>query len=564
MSRDCPQGGGGGRGGGGSNACFKCGEEGHMSRDCPNSAGGGNSEGRKGGCFKCGEDGHMARDCPNAANMPVDPDKKPAVSYIPPPPPEDEEHIFQTMQKGINFDKYDKISVEVSGNNKPSHGIASFEEADLEECFKENVRKANYDKPTPIQKWAIPIILAQRDLMACAQTGSGKTAAFLLPVLSQMLRNGIEGSSFTEVQEPQAIIVGPTRELVSQIHTEARKFSYNTIVRPVVVYGGVQTFHQLSDIAKGAHMVVGTPGRLLDFIGRGKIGLKKVKFLILDEADRMLDLGFKDDIRKLMNELGMPPKNERQTLMFSATFPEEVQMLAKELLNDYLFITVGRVGSANTDIEQFVYNVAQFDKRQKLIDLLNQCPNERVLVFVEQKRNADFLASFLSQSELPTTSIHGDREQREREIALGDFKSGRKPILVATSVAARGLDIPGVMHVVNYDMPKEIDEYVHRIGRTGRCGNTGKATTFFNPDNDSSLARALAKILTDAQQELPSWLEDLAQGSYGSGGFTGTGGSSDIRGGSSRFNDGGFEGHDDMSTMGGSGGGGGGGDDAWD
>jgi superfamily II DNA/RNA helicase len=205
----------------------------------------------------------------------------------------------------------------------------------------------------------------------------------------------------------------------------------------------------------------------------------------------------------------MPAKTERQTLMFSATFPEEVQQLARELLNDYIFVTVGHVGGANNDIEQHVVQVDQLNKREKLVSILNEQGNQRTLVFVEQKRHADFLASFLSQSEFPTTSIHGDREQREREEALSDFKSGKAPILVATSVAARGLDIPNVNHVINYDMPQSIDEYVHRIGRTGRVGNLGLATSFFN-DKNKNIVKELVEILEEAHQEVPSWLESLA------------------------------------------------------
>ena len=243
--------------------------------------------------------------------------------------------------------------------------------------------------------------------MGCAQTGSGKTAAFLLPVLTGMIRDGVEDGAFSEAQTPAAIIVGPTRELVLQIYQEALKFAYSTIIRPVVVYGGTSVGHQLRQVEQGAHMVVGTPGRLLDFIGKGKISLSKCRYLILDEADRMLDMGFEHEIRKLVEQLGLPGKTERQTLMFSATFPEEIQKLAADFLNDYLFCTVGRVGSANTDITQTVHEVSEFDKREKLVSILNESGSDRTLVFVETKRNADFLATFLSQSEFPTTSIHG-------------------------------------------------------------------------------------------------------------------------------------------------------------
>jgi probable ATP-dependent RNA helicase DDX4 len=507
--------------------CYKCGESGHMGRDCTKESAEGGS-GRSGGsgdnkgCHKCGEAGHFAREC---TKEPAEGEKKRVPPYVPPPLPDDDEHVFETIQKGINFDKYDQIHVECTGHNaiRESDTISSFAGADLDDVFKENVHKAHYDKPTPIQKWAIPAIMKGRDLMSCAQTGSGKTAAFLLPVLTLMRRAGITGSAFSEIQEPQAIVIGPTRELVAQIYHESRKFARNTMIKSVVLYGGVSTQHNISEINKGVHIVIGTPGRLLDIINKGLIGLGKVQFLILDEADRMLDMGFLPAVKQLI--AGLPSKADRQTLMFSATFPDEIQRLAQEILkDDYLFIVVGIVGGANTDIEQIVYRVDALGKREKLISILNESGASRTLVFVEQKRNADFLASFLSQTEFPTTSIHGDREQREREEALMDFKMGKAKVLVATSVAARGLDISGVDHVINYDMPSSIDEYVHRIGRTGRCGNIGRATSFFDPNSDQILARPLIKVLVDAHQQIPDWLEELAQASVGVGGFTNAGG----------------------------------------
>jgi probable ATP-dependent RNA helicase DDX4 len=388
-----------------------------------------------------------------------------------------------------------------------------------------------------------------------------------------MLNTGIEGSAFSEVQEPAAIIIGPTRELVVQINNEARKFANGTMLRPCVVYGGTSVMSQLGNISKGAHIVTGTPGRLLDFISKGKLGLGKLKYLVLDEADRMLDMGFKPDIERLLAMPGMPSKDQRQTLLFSATFPTEIQQLAGDILNDYLFITVGKVGGANSDIEQRVFQVNQMEKRDKLVSILNETGRDRTLVFVETKKGADFLATYLSQSEFPATSIHGDRLQNEREEALRDFKTGRAPILIATSVAARGLDIPGVEHVVNYDLPKEVDEYVHRIGRTGRCGNLGKATSFFDPGKDGDIGRTLVKILSDARQEVPDWLDEIAQGSFG-GSFAG--GSGDFGGRDTRkgkFGGGGGGGFDDFGDADGfgatNGGGGGMGfstaaDDDWD
>uniref|UniRef100_A0A2K5DP42 RNA helicase n=1 Tax=Aotus nancymaae TaxID=37293 RepID=A0A2K5DP42_AOTNA len=434
----------------------------------------------------------------------------PKVTYIPPPPPEDEDSIFAHYQTGINFDKYDTILVEVSGHDVPP-AILTFEEAHLCQTLNNNIAKAGYTKLTPVQKYSIPIILAGRDLMACAQTGSGKTAAFLLPILAQMMRDGVTASRFKELQEPECIIVAPTRELVNQIYLEARKFSFGTCVRAVVIYGGTQLGHSIRQIVQGCNILCATPGRLMDIIGKEKIGLKQIKYLVLDEADRMLDMGFGPEMKKLISCPGMPSKEQRQTLMFSATFPEEIQRLAAEFLkSNYLFVAVGQVGGACRDVQQTVLQVGQFSKREKLVEILRNIGDERTMVFVETKKKADFIATFLCQEKISTTSIHGDREQREREQALGDFRSGKCPVLVATSVAARGLDIENVQHVINFDLPSTIDEYVHRIGRTGRCGNTGRAISFFDPESDNHLAQPLVKVLSDAQQDVPAWLEEIA------------------------------------------------------
>ncbi|XP_068612309.1 probable ATP-dependent RNA helicase DDX4 [Brachionichthys hirsutus] len=478
---------------------------------------GGRGGGGRGGYR--GEDEEVFVQRENKENMDGKDEERPRVTYIPPELPQDENSIFAHYKTGINFDKYDAIPVDVSGNNPPP-AILTFEAAALCESLRKSIAKSGYVKPTPVQKHGMPIISAGRDLMACAQTGSGKTAAYLLPILQQLMVDGVASSSFCELQEPEALIVAPTRELINQIYLEARKFAYGTCVRPVVVYGGVSTLHQIKDISRGCSVLCGTPGRLLDLVGRGKVGLSKLRYFVLDEADRMLDMGFEADMRRLVGSFGMPSKETRQTLMFSATFPEDIQRLAGDFLkSDYLFLAIGLVGGACSDVEQTVVQVAKFSKREKLLDFLRTTGTERTLVFVGTKRLADFIAVYLCQEEVPTTSIHGDREQREREIALGDFRSGKCPVLVATSVAARGLDIPDVQHVVNFDLPNNIDEYVHRIGRTGRCGNTGRAVAFFDPEADGSLARDLVGILSKAQQEIPSWLEETAFSGSGATGF---------------------------------------------
>ncbi|KAL8600995.1 hypothetical protein ACOMHN_030652 [Nucella lapillus] len=356
-----------------------------------------------------------------------------------------------------------------------------------------------------------------------------EVTSFLLPVLCGMITRGLESSQFSLEKTPQVVVVAPTRELATQIQWEAAKFSKGTDVQTAVVYGGTDRRHQRMRLLKGANLVVGTPGRLLDFIRDSTISLAKVQYLILDEADRMLDLGFEPDIRKLVETFGMPPKGQRQTLMFSATFKEEIQRLAGDFLQDYLFITVGIVGGACADVTQTFLQVDQFQKREHLCQILNEMGTQKVLVFVGQKRNADFLASFLSQSGYPTTSIHGDRLQREREEALRAFREGKSSILIATNVAARGLDIPEVAHVINYDMPADIDEYVHRIGRTGRCGNLGHATSFYNPDTDHAMVGHLVRILGEANQEVPDWLADYANTAGGGGRGTGRFASKDIR-----------------------------------
>lgn len=419
---------------------------------------------------------------------------------------------------GINFDNYDEIPVEASGNDVPE-AVTVFGPP-LEEHLLNNIELARYTKPTPVQKYSIPIVANGRDLMACAQTGSGKTGGFLFPILSESFHKGpapIPPRTTIAKGYPTSLVLAPTRELVSQIYEESRKFAYRSWVRPCVVYGGADIGTQIRQISAGCDLLVATPGRLVDLLERGRISLANIKYLVLDEADRMLDMGFEPQIRRIVEAEDMPDVQNRQTLMFSATFPRDIQMLARDFLKDYIFLSVGRVGSTSQNITQNVLYVEDEEKKSALLDLLSAENGGLTLVFVETKRMADALCDFLIHQNFPATAIHGDRTQRERERALESFRNGSTPIMVATAVAARGLDIPNVTHVINYDLPTDIDDYVHRIGRTGRAGNVGTATAFFNRNN-KNIVRELYDILKEANQEVPRFLDDVKrEASYGKG-----------------------------------------------
>ena len=470
---------------------------------------------------------------------------------------DDERELFkEQMATGIKFDDYDKIPVEISGRGSEEIvPIERFRDAKLHHLIIDNVDRCRYTRPTPVQKHSIPIILTGRDLMSCAQTGSGKTAAFLLPSIDLMLREGPpelpvstkgRGDFYpnaTRKAYPVTLILAPTRELASQIYEESRKFCFKTGIRPMVVYGGADVRTQFREMDKGCDLLVATPGRLMDLIDRARCSVELVRHLIFDEADRMLDMGFEPQIRKIVEQSGMP--EERQSTMFSATFPKEVQHLARDFLYDYVYLTVGRVGATASQITQQLRFVEEFNKYRELKRLLEEQVEEGLtLVFVETKRKADELENSLRNEGYPATSIHGDRAQWEREEALKLFKSGRLPILVATDVAARGLDIPNVNHVINYDLPSNIDDYVHRIGRTGRAGNAGTATSFVN-DSNRNILNELWASLEETKQEIPSWFQSMcASGRFSSGGF-GRPGKGKGKGGS-RGGPGGFSGSRDI------------------
>jgi ATP-dependent RNA helicase DDX3X len=445
-----------------------------------------------------------------------------------------ESELFEGLQNtGLNFEKYKDITVESQGDSVPIP-ISSFDEIDLGAVLRNSIRLSNYTTPTPVQKHGIPIIMAGRDLMACAQTGSGKTNAFLFPMISEMCRHMVSDSRQQVASSgyrnsykvfPTALILAPTRELAQQIHQEARKATYRSHIRCVVVYGGADSKSQIQELERGCHVLVATPGRLIDMIERGKVNVSAIKFLCIDEADRMLDMGFEHQIREIVGQT--PIAGERQTLMFSATFPKTIQRLAEDFLYGYIFLKVGRIGSTTESITQRIKWIEDHEKKSALVDILPTVDG-LTLVFCETKRMADNLEEFLYNNGFSTASIHGDRTQSEREAALNAFKEGRVNILVATDVAARGLDISNVRHVINFDLPHDIDDYVHRIGRTGRAGHDGFATAFFN-DKNSNIASDLVTLLEEAGQDVESWLLEMGRrystrgGNYGKRGRGGRG-----------------------------------------
>jgi len=342
--------------------------------------------------------------------------------------------------------------------------------------------------------------------MGCAQTGSGKTAAFLLPIIAQLLRGGYQSGPDRDGEGVRihALVLSPTRELAVQTYQESIKFSRGTRIRSAVAYGGDPMSQQLRNIRGGCDIMVATPGRLNDMLKRRAISVKEVKFLVLDEADRMLDMGFEPQIREIVERYNMPVTGTRQTMMFSATFAQEVQSLAASFLFDYVFLTVGRVGAAADLVTQkFVQIFDESEKFPKLCDILKDLKG-KTLVFCETKSTTAQTSYQLKRNGYNATAIHGDLDQRERTAALGAFTSGHVNILIATDVAGRGLDIKGVETVINYQLPKYIDSYVHRIGRTGRAGKSGQALSFIGPA-DSGMISDLTATLADANQEIPEW-----------------------------------------------------------
>ncbi len=356
------------------------------------------------------------------------------------------------------------------------------------------VADEGYQDPTPIQAKAIPAILARRDIMGCAQTGTGKTAGFTLPLLQLLAPQA--NTSISPARHPvRALILVPTRELAAQVHDSVKAYGRHLPLRSTVVYGGIDMAPQLKALHAGVEILVATPGRLLDHVQQKSVNLSRVEILVLDEADRMLDMGFLPDIKRILACL--PP--QRQNLLFSATFSEEIKRLANQLLRNPLLIEVARRNAPADLVKHQVFEVPALRKRALLAHLIRTRDMKQVLVFVRMKRDANRLARELVRDGIEATAIHSDRTQGEREQALQEFKDGKATVLVATDIAARGIDIEELPYVVNYELPYTPEDYVHRIGRTGRAGLPGEAISLMCPDE----TRMLADIEKLLKRELP-------------------------------------------------------------
>ncbi|KAA0053652.1 DEAD-box ATP-dependent RNA helicase 46 [Cucumis melo var. makuwa] len=424
---------------------------------------------------------------------------------------------------GLSADSYrQRHEITFSGDNVPAP-FSSFEVTGFPPEILREVHNAGFSAPTPIQAQSWPIALQSRDIVAIAKTGSGKTLGYLIPgfIHLKRIRNDPKLG-------PTVLVLSPTRELATQIQDEAVKFGKSSRISCACLYGGAPKGPQLRDIDRGVDIVVATPGRLNDILEMRRVSLHQVSYLVLDEADRMLDMGFEPQIRKIVKEV--PAR--RQTLMYTATWPKEVRKIASDLLVNPIQVNIGNVDElvANKSITQHIEPLAPLEKHRRLEQILrSQEPGSKVIIFCSTKKMCDQLARNLTR-QFGAAAIHGDKSQGERDHVLGQFRTGRTPVLVATDVAARGLDIKDIRVVINYDFPSGVEDYVHRIGRTGRAGATGIAYTFFG-EQDAKYASDLIKILEGANQRVPPELRDMASRSYGMAKFRRWGSGSDGRDG---------------------------------
>ncbi|XP_044152720.1 probable ATP-dependent RNA helicase DDX5 [Bufo gargarizans] len=395
--------------------------------------------------------------------------------------------------------------ITVRGQNCPKP-VLQFHEASFPVTIMEALKRQNFTEPTPIQSQGWPVALSGLDMVGVAMTGSGKTLSYLLPGIVH-----INHQPFLQRGDgPILLVLAPTRELAQQVQQVAAEYGRACRLKSTCIYGGAPKGPQLRDLERGVEICIATPGRLIDFLEAGKTNLNRCTYLVLDEADRMLDMGFEPQIRKIVDQI----RPDRQTLMWSATWPKEVRQLAEDFLKDYVHINIGALElSANHNILQIVDVCNEGEKDDKLVRLMEEIMSEKenkTIVFVETKRRCDELTRRLRRDGWPAMGIHGDKSQQERDWVLNEFKHGKSPILIATDVASRGLDVEDVKFVINYDYPNSSEDYIHRIGRTARSTNTGTAYTFFTPNNAKQVGDLIA-VLREANQTINPKLLQLVE-----------------------------------------------------
>lgn len=427
---------------------------------------------------------------------------------------ESRESASRSNQDVVSWRQHHSVNIEDPDCKwKP---VCYFNELDVPSALTDVFKQNKFECPTPVQAQSWPIALRGQDCIAIARTGSGKTLGFLVPAMVHIRAQ----KPLQRGDGPMCVILTPTRELCQQVEEEANKFGHAMGVRTTPVYGGAPKFEQRNKLRDGTEIVVACPGRLLDFIQSRETNMHRCSFLILDEADRMLDMGFEPQIRKIVSQM----RKDRQTLMYSATWPKEVRRLADDFLQRPGLLQIGNAGdelAANPNIQQIVEVVEEYDKPTKFTKFMERAYQGRVvkaIVFTDTKRACDYLAQELGKRGWPVAPIHGDKDQRQRDAVLKDFRAGKIPILIATDVAARGLDITDVEYVINYDFPSTLEDYVHRIGRTARGDRKGTAYSLITRQHGKHV-RGLCEIMRKAGQDVPPEVEALASsGGYGGGG----------------------------------------------
>eukprot|EP00210_Caulerpa_lentillifera_P008489 g8098.t1 len=420
-------------------------------------------------------------------------------------PPSKYRHMTQEELQSIR----EKYHIVCEGQHIPPP-IPNLKEMRFPKSILRHLESKNIRKPTPIQMQGLPVALSGRDMIGIAFTGSGKTIVFLLPLMMIALQEEYR-MPLGRGEGPIGMVICPSRELARQTLDVAQGFlnaltqDRQPTLRSLLVIGGVEVKAQCDAIHEGIHIAVATPGRLKDLLHKRRMNLDICQYLCLDEADRMVDLGFEEDIREVLSYF----KGQRQTLMFSATMPDKIKIFAETALVDPIVVNVGRAGAANLDVIQEVEYVKEEAKLVYITEVLQKTA-PLVLIFAENKKDVDAIHEYLLIKGVEAVAIHGGKDQKDREFAIDAFKSGEKDVLVATDVASKGLDFPNIQHVINYDMPNEIENYVHRIGRTGRCGKTGIATTFISKNQSELILLDLRHLLKEAKQRIPPVLMMLA------------------------------------------------------